>query len=163
MKKIFLLIMLVTLILLVSCNEPEIQNNETNITNQTNETQYAYFFGGQAVTFEAQSTNITLNDEIVIASSNYTGEIYLLNFCNVPFNLLKKQEVGWKYVYPDFLECADPTNITFTPGMATLVQSIQVKEGNELTPGTYMARIYYSTFGPMQYLREHNIVIDIKQ
>jgi len=147
--KIILLIMLIlVLVSISSCKEPESKKSPIEK------------FLGEAVVFEAEQGNISINDSIVIASANYTGEIYLLNFCGVPFNLLQKQEVGWKYIYPDYKECAEPTNITFTPGMATKLSDIDMKN-SIITPGLYMARVYYSTFGPMKYLREYNIIIDI--
>lgn len=154
-KTILIMLLVVCFILLMACDNIKLDNIKTN------ETQDVYFFGGEPVTFELDKTNITLNDEIIIASANYTGEIYMLSFCDVPFNILKKQEVDWKYVYPEYLECSEPTNITFLPGMSIKVRDIPVQKRYELTPGTYMLRIYYSTFGPMEYLREYNIIMDI--
>jgi len=140
---------LLLLLLMVGCQTPIPVENET--------IDY-----GDVVNFTFLETNVSLDGSLTVLFANNTEEIYTYEYCDIPFAVLEQKENHWRYMYPDIIECGVPQNKTFIPNRTVNLQDIRLKEGKILVPGTYMFKIYYSTYAPATYMREFKQIVEIR-
>jgi len=145
----WIILFLVLLVLFSGCDEPAPAENETE----------PYY--GDIVLFNYTSLSVSSDGEITVESANTTKEIFIYTYCDIPFGILAQKENYWTWVYPSDKECGEPDNSTFADGIGLSLSEFKFQNGSGLNPGKYLFKIYYSTFGPDEYMRESNAEIEI--
>lgn len=143
------------LLLLAACAAVEEQPEE----NKT----HVRYYPGDEVEFNFLSRNISVNGSIVIESTNHTGDVYLYEYCGIPLGVLKKEGNRFVWIFPDYQECADPVNATFSQNMTVDLDEIRpyLRPDENMGKGTYRIKLIYSTFAPDEYMRESNNILHI--
>ena len=94
--------------------------------------------------FSFASTNISVDDPLMVVGVNSSEEVYVNYYCNVPMMLLRYDANHYVYEYPYTDDCLVADLRPFRPENISLVSLMR---NNVLPPGDYMVKIHYTTVG----------------